>query len=145
MCKQLNAGDSMVVNFWCIVAFETTCVVCMTAHPQLPFYASGIYGVLTTVRGPGKVYLSAHGGGSRSNVVAVMSNGRGFGVPTAGHSSPFMSMARMVIAYVAFYVFISSLAAYMLFDEDFLQSVEDYLKRLDNIRREDGGQVGVDL
>jgi hypothetical protein len=141
MCKQLNAGDSVVVNFWCIVAFENTCAVSMTAHPQLPFYALGMHGVLTTVRGPGKLYLSAHGGGPRSSAAAVTANGRGFAIP-APSPSPLMTALRMVLVYLAVYALISYLTTYLFLDEELLNAVDDYLQRLDNMRRDGGGGGG---
>ena len=129
MCKALSRGESLVVNFWCLVAFESSCGVCLRSQRQIPFDTQGA--VVATVQGPGKVYLCPHGREPR------VAGRKGGGEPSA-LSAWMEAVLRLLRAWGIFfviYVVICGVVAYMTMDEETVTAIEEFIQRMEAIRR----------
>ena len=122
MQKNLCVGESLLINMWCCVAIEDTCVLHLTQNHNL--YFGGYFakeGVMIKVEGPGRVYFSANKGSAAANGLPTSS---GFG--QRGPTTTF-AIALNVIAMLMTLYLIMMLTTNLFIDNELLDELEKQL------------------
>jgi hypothetical protein len=139
MTKYLPVGECMLINLWCVVAFDDTCAVKLLNVPQITYHFVSSQGIMLRIEGPGNVYFSSHGNGPRSSqeMVPQFNSNRFF-------SYPLSIFLQLFFSFLILYLFLFITLRFFIDDEmleEIKQQLEQYERNLNqnNNQQPEGG------
>jgi hypothetical protein len=125
MTKYLPVGQCMLINLWCVVAFDDTCPVKLLNVPQITYNFVSSQGIMLRMEGPGNVYFSSHGNGPRSSqeMVPQLNNSRFF-------SYPFSIFLQLLFSFLILYLFLLITLRFFI-DDELLEEIKQQLEQLE--------------
>lgn len=118
MTKYLPVGQCMLINLWCIVAFDDTCSVKLLNVPQITYHFVGSQGIMLRIEGPGNVYFSSHGEGPRSSQELV---------PQFSVSYPLSIFLQLLFSFLILALFFW--ITLLFIDEELLEEIKQQLEQ----------------
>lgn len=122
MTKYLPVGQCMLINLWCIVAFDDTCSVKLLNVPQITYHFVGSQGIMLRIEGPGNVYFSSHGEGPRSSQELVPQFNNSLSV-----SYPLSIFLQLLFSFLILALFFW--ITLLFIDEELLEEIKQQLEQ----------------